>query len=161
VQLQAADLEALGGRVADNDGIVVPAAAEMFSTEIAASSINARGELRTLTPGGGGSMDDVQHNLATLAWVVWNERHGYRGAFKVRSSCALYIGAVHVDIWMRPCQSSWWCVGWRCCCWQDPVVARRKFRRRAAVGGCSSRRSVGRTDVSGVLVLAPFCRRFW
>jgi hypothetical protein len=54
VQLQAADLEALGGRVADNDGIVVPAAAEMFSTDIAASSINARGELRTLTPGGGG-----------------------------------------------------------------------------------------------------------
>jgi hypothetical protein len=39
--LQASDLEALGGWVADNDRIVVPAAAEMFSKEIAAS-IDAR-----------------------------------------------------------------------------------------------------------------------
>ena len=107
VQLQASDLEALGGRVADNDSIVVPAAAEMFSKEIAAS-INVRGGLGKLISGGrGGSMHDVQHNLATLAWVVWNERHGGRGAFKLRSGCALYSGAAHVDIWMRPCQLSW------------------------------------------------------
>jgi hypothetical protein len=50
VQLQASDLEALGGWVADNDRIVVPAAAEMFSKEIAAS-IDARGGLGRLTPG--------------------------------------------------------------------------------------------------------------